>query len=105
EYDSNGAVKGAVSTTQYAIGYVGLGYVDLSLQVLEIDDGGGFVAPSEATVQDLSYPISRDLYMITMGTIDTQPEKVQAFFDFMLSRAGQYISKYEDFVPLPGYIL
>jgi phosphate transport system substrate-binding protein len=101
EFDSNGAVKTAVIGAQYAIGYVGLGYVDSQVSTIEIDG----VLPTQTTVQDLTYPISRDLYMVTMGTLETQTVNVQAFFSFVLGRNGQYISKDEGFVPLPGYIL
>jgi len=107
EYDSNGAVRAAVNTTKYAIGYVGLGYVDTEIITpLEVDDGSGFIAPSVETVQDGSYYIARDLYMLTNGSLIEQNNLVQAYFDFILSRIGQYIVKYRSFVPLNlGFIL
>lgn len=90
---SNGAVKTTVSQTPDAIGYIGLGYMDESVSALSIDG----VLPSEQTVIDGSYPISRNLYMITNGEPDGL---VKEFIDFILSAEGQQIVADEGFIPL-----
>ncbi len=105
EHTSNDAVKTAVVGSQYTIGYVGLGFVDSSVVALEINDGSGFVAPTTTTVGDATYPIIRELYLVTNGAVSTLSNTVQEFIGFMLSRTGQYIVKDENFAPLSGFIL
>lgn len=60
---SNGAVRQRVQTTEGAIGYVGLGFADSTIKVLEVNG----VKPSVETVFSKKYPISRELYMFTNG--------------------------------------
>ena len=60
---SNGGVRQRVQMTKGAIGYVGLGFVDRSVKVLEING----VLPSSETVLSKQYPISRELFMFTNG--------------------------------------
>jgi phosphate transport system substrate-binding protein len=93
EKASNGAIKETVKGNENAIGYVGLGYVDSEIKGVPVDS----VSPSIATVQDGSYPISRNLNLITDG----QPSGLaKEFIDFFLSSEGQAIVESEDFVPL-----
>ncbi|MBN1785947.1 MAG: substrate-binding domain-containing protein, partial [Candidatus Methanofastidiosa archaeon] len=90
---SNGAAKTTVSQTPYSIGYIGLGYVDAAVKLIAVDG----VEPSEATVLDGSYPISRYLYMITNG----EPTGLaKAFIEFVLSSEGQDIIAVEGFIKL-----
>jgi phosphate transport system substrate-binding protein len=90
---SNGAAKTTVSQTPYSIGYIGLGYLDSSVQAIQVDG----VLPSEASVADGSYPISRLLYMITNG----EPEGLaKAFIDYVLSDEGQELVAAEGFIKL-----
>ncbi|MHA1660701.1 MAG: phosphate ABC transporter substrate-binding protein [Promethearchaeota archaeon] len=93
EYNSNGGVHSAVVANPNAIGYVGLGYVDSEIKSLKING----IAPTVATIQAGSYPISRNLYLITLGEISAE-EKL--FIDFVLSEEGQAIVKAEGFIPL-----
>jgi phosphate transport system substrate-binding protein len=93
EKASNGAVFEAVKGNENAIGYVGLGYVND--EILPVPVGGAL--PSVATVQDGSYPISRNLNFITDGAPSGLAKE---FIDFCLSAAGQQIVEDEDFVPL-----
>jgi phosphate transport system substrate-binding protein len=82
-----------------AIGYDGLGYVPSDLKVIAVgkSDGGPYVLPSIATVNDGSYPVSRDLYMYTAG----QPSgAARAYLDWILSPAGQQIVADLGFVPI-----
>lgn len=95
----NGEVAAKVATTPGAIGYVGLGFVE------EITKAGGKalsvggVLPSVATTKDHSYPISRNLYMATLG--DAAEGSVEkAFIDYVLSARGIVIVKEAGFVPL-----
>ncbi|MEA3560037.1 MAG: phosphate ABC transporter substrate-binding protein [Candidatus Thermoplasmatota archaeon] len=93
EQQSNGDVHSTVKTTNGAVGYVGLGYLDSEVKGVPIDS----VTPSIATVQDDTYPIARNLNFLSLG----EPEGLaKEFIDFVLSSAGQALVEDEGFVPL-----
>lgn len=82
-----------------AIGYDGLGYVphDLKMIAIASEEGGAYVLPSIATVNDRSYPIARDLYMYTNG----EPTGiVKEYLDWILSDEAQQIVAELGFVPV-----
>jgi phosphate transport system substrate-binding protein len=82
-----------------AIGYDGLGYVPKDLKVIAIarQTGDEYILPSIASVNDNSYPISRDLYMYTAG----QPQgAVAAYLDWLISAEAQEIVAELGFVPV-----
>jgi phosphate transport system substrate-binding protein len=90
----NANVVSQISGNQNAIGYVGLGYIDQDTCPAVSVDGS---VPSPATVKDGSYPISRSLYMYTLG----EPTGlVKEFLDYVKSEDGQEIVEEEDFVPI-----
>ncbi|MFZ1037707.1 MAG: PstS family phosphate ABC transporter substrate-binding protein [Smithella sp.] len=90
---SNGAVVTAVSKNKYAIGYLGMGYVNKSVKGLKVNG----VMASAQTALSKQYPMSRELYMYTNG----QPKgEVAKFIAFIKSPKGQEIVKKEGFVPL-----
>jgi phosphate transport system substrate-binding protein len=84
-----------------AIGYDGLGYVDLAHEkvlALAIDAESEYIFPTSATGADGSYPLARGLYMYTAG----EPSGViQEYLDWVMGRAGQEIVISLGFVPLP----
>jgi len=82
-----------------AIGYDGLGYVpkDLKMVAVAEKEGGAFVLPSIATVNDKTYPIARDLYMYTNG----EPTGVvKEYLDWIVSTEAQQIVANLGFVPV-----
>jgi phosphate transport system substrate-binding protein len=84
-----------------AIGYDGLGYIppDLmnSVIAVAVDAGGAYVIPSIATVNNNSYPVSRDLYMYTNG----QPTgAIKDYLNWILSPEAQKIVADLGFVPI-----
>jgi phosphate transport system substrate-binding protein len=90
---SSGAVVQAVSKNKYAIGYVGLGYLNKDIKTLTVDD----ITASAETVHAGKYPIWRYLYMYTNG----EPKgDVKSFIDFVLGKEGQKIAEEEGFVTL-----
>jgi phosphate transport system substrate-binding protein len=91
---SNGAIVQAVSKNKYALGYIGLGYLDKTVKGLTVNG----VKASEKTALSKEYPISRFLYMYTNGEPKGETAK---FIKFVLSSAGQALVKKEGFVPLP----
>jgi len=90
---SNGAVAQAVAGNKYAIGYVGIGYLNAKLKGLTVSG----VKASAKTAMDKSYPIARGLYMFTNGEPKGQTAK---FIAFVMSDEGQKIAKEEGFVPV-----
>lgn len=81
-----------------AIGYDGLGYVphDLKMIAIAATPGGEYVLPSIETVNNLTYPIARDLYMYTSG----EPEgAVRDYLDWIFSPEAQEIVARLGFVP------
>ena len=88
---SNGGVANSVMGNKYAIGYVGLGYVNDKLKAVAVN---GVIA-SVASAKDGSYILSRELYMFTKG----EPAgAVKRFLDFVKGRDGQLIVEQEGFV-------
>ncbi len=90
---SSGAVMQTVSKNRYAIGYVGLGYLDRSARGLTVNG----IQASQESVLAKTYPIARPLYMYTNG----QPKgEVAGFISFILSPAGQKLVAKDGFVPV-----
>ncbi len=90
---SNEAVAHAVSKNRYAIGYVGIGYVNKTVKPIKVNG----VKASAQTAWTGEYPVSRPLFMITDG----EPSGMAGdFIKFLLSDDGQRIVKKEGFVPL-----
>jgi phosphate transport system substrate-binding protein len=92
EKNSNGAVHQTVSTTEGAIGYIGLGYLDEEVKAVKING-------IDATIENViagTYPISRALNMFTNG----EPTGIALeFFNYLDSTEGQTIVEDEGFVP------
>jgi phosphate transport system substrate-binding protein len=81
-----------------AIGYDGLGYVVPEVKILEIakDENSLYILPSVETVNDKTYPISRDLYIYSQG----EPIGiVKDYLDWILSAEAQEIVYDLGFVP------
>jgi phosphate transport system substrate-binding protein len=91
---SNGAIVQAVSKNKYALGYIGLGYIDKTVKALTVNG----IQASDKTALSKEYPVSRFLYMYTNGEPKGETAK---FIQFVLSPAGQVLVKKEGFVPLP----
>jgi len=99
EDNSNGAVLQEVAQTPGAIGYISIGYLTSDVKAVPIiTTNGHVIVPSVATVKDKTYPIHRDLYMITNG----QPTGLaQDYLNFLLSPQGQQIVVAQGYVALP----
>ncbi|MEK6719323.1 MAG: PstS family phosphate ABC transporter substrate-binding protein [Chloroflexota bacterium] len=107
--DDNTLVTGVAGST-YAIGFFGYAYFVENtdkLSALEIDagEGGGCVAPTDATINDNSYaPLSRPLFIYPDVTkAKTRPE-FKAFVDFYLENATA-LSAEVGYVALPEALL
>lgn len=90
---SNGAVMTAISKNRFAIGYLGIGYINKSVKALQVNG----VTPSIETAFSREYPLSRELYMYTNG----EPTGATAkYISFVKSLEGQKIAAKEGFVPV-----
>jgi phosphate transport system substrate-binding protein len=79
-----------VAGSASSLGWVGLAFASEAegIQSLEIDGGDGCVTPSDETVADESYPISRPLYIYpSLATVDENPA-VAPFVDYYVSDEG-----------------
>jgi phosphate transport system substrate-binding protein len=88
-----------VQHTPCAIGFSGLGYRMPGVRALCVSDAPDHecVVPSEETAHDGKYPLSRPLFMYTLG--DPQGP-AQAYLEWIRSPAGQKIVGEQGFVPL-----
>jgi phosphate transport system substrate-binding protein len=77
-----GQVRSVVAQSKSAIGYISLGFVDKTVKALVIDN----VTPSEKTVADGSYPLSRVLHFFTKGP---PAGLAKEYIDFVLSSKVQ----------------
>lgn len=90
---SNGAIVTAIAKNRYAIGYLGIGYINKSVKSLQVNS----VTASVQTALSKEYPLSRELYMYTDG--DAKGD-VAKYLGFVKSAEGQKIVVKEGFVPL-----
>ncbi|MDD3992335.1 MAG: phosphate ABC transporter substrate-binding protein [Desulfobacteraceae bacterium] len=89
---SNGAMKTAVANDPYAIGYVSVGHIDVTVAPVALDG----VVPTNETVKSGAYPVSRGLYSLTKG----EPGRLaKAFIDYLFSSTGQQIIVDKGFIP------
>jgi phosphate transport system substrate-binding protein len=98
EKNSNGAVLQTVAQTPGSIGYVSIGFVSKDVKALPIwYNAQTFVAPTIDNVKSKTYPVSRDLYVITNG----QPSGLTGdFIKYILSPEGQKVVADEGYVTL-----
>lgn len=99
--DDNVLVKG-VSGDRNALGYFGYAYYEenrSSLKAVKVDGGKGCVAPSTGTINDGTYPISRQIYIYPEKNALRRPE-VAEFVKFYLTSAPRLVPQVK-YVPLP----
>ncbi len=95
--NANPQAQTRVKTTQGAIAYVGLGFLE-GVKVLSIDG----IKPSRQTVANGTYPLSRPLFMFTNG-FPKLGSPLYRFVTFHLSEKGQELVEAKGFVPLTNY--
>ena len=87
--DSTGAVLAKVAATPGAIGYVSLDVVDKTVAALKLDG----VDATEDNIKAGKYTLSRPFVMATKGSVSSQSELVQTWFNFVKSDAGKKVIK------------
>jgi phosphate transport system substrate-binding protein len=90
---SNGAMKSAISTDPYGIGYVSVGHIDESVAPVALDG----VVPTLENVKKGTYKIARGLYSNTKG----EPSGlVKKFIEYLFSPEGQQLAADKGFIPV-----
>lgn len=88
---SNGAMKSAISSDPYAIGYVSVGHIDNTVSPVSLDG----VSPSLENVRSGKYKVARGLYSNTKGEPAVLTKKL---IDYLLSPDGQKIVAAKGFI-------
>ena len=83
------AVLAKVAATPGAIGYVSLDVVDKTVAALKLDG----VDATEDNIKAGKYTLSRPFVMATKGSVSSQSELVQTWFNFVKSDAGKKVIK------------
>ncbi len=92
------SVVNAVSKDVGGIGYGGAAYAAGVIKLLVSKDGGKAYGPEMKNIVSGDYPISRKLYLYTIGAPQAN---AKAFIDFVLSPKGQKIVEQVGYFPLP----
>jgi phosphate transport system substrate-binding protein len=99
--DDNATVTG-VAGAEGGMGYFGYSFFvenEGTVKALEVDGGGGCVAPSPETAQDGSYtPLSRPLFVYPSATA-LEEETVDAFLQFYVDNIND-VAEQVGFIPL-----
>jgi len=91
---SNGAVAQAIASNKFAIGYLGIGYLNDNVKSLTVNSIPG----NEETTLNGTFPISRPLFMFTRGWPSGDALN---FVNYMLHpQKGQKVVKEAGFVPM-----
>jgi len=91
---SSGAIISSIANNPLAIGYVGFGYINSSVQALVVDG----VEPLLEHGKSGKFPISRELYMfVNENRLSAETQK---FIDFVLGPDGQKLVKEAGFIPI-----
>lgn len=96
--NSNPQAHARVRSTEGAIGYVGLGFMDRYVKAVKLDG----VMPNRSTIAKGIFPISRPLFLFTNG-YPTLGSMAHAFVTYHLTEQGQEIIESKGFVPLTEY--
>lgn len=96
--NSNPQAHARVKSTEGAIGYVGIGFLDRYVKALKIDG----VTPNRSTIAKGIYPVARPLFLFTNG-YPKLGSMTHAYVTFHLTEKGQEIIEAKGFVPLTEY--
>ncbi|HPC93967.1 MAG TPA: phosphate ABC transporter substrate-binding protein [Sedimentisphaerales bacterium] len=96
--NANPQAHARVKTTQGAIGYVGIGFIDKDVKAVKVDQ----VAPSRQTISSGVYPVARPLFLFTNG-YPKLGSVVHRFCTFHLTEKGQELIEAKGFIPLTAY--
>jgi len=96
--NSNPQIFTRVSTTNGAIGYVGLGFVKTGVSAMRYEG----VMPTRQTISKGTYKLARPLYLFTDGYPELGSTLMQ-FCNFFMTEEGADILEAKGFVPFTSY--
>lgn len=104
--NGNADIVDAVSKDKAAIGYVGIAYAEsrrseAKILAVKKDASSPAVMPSQSTILDGSYPISRYLYLYTDGPPSGE---VKQYVKWIIGPQGQAVVSEVEYIPLPGFV-
>jgi phosphate transport system substrate-binding protein len=102
--DDNVIIQG-IEGSDSSFGWVGFAYAQQAgegVKEIEIDGGDGCVAPSDETIADGTYPLSRSLYIYVNKANIAENPAVKAYVDSYLSDDGIASVTEVGYVPLPS---
>lgn len=102
--DDNVIIQG-IEGSGTSLGYTGFAFAENAadqIKEIEVDGGGGCVAPSIETIADGSYPLSRSLYIYVNTDKVASNETLAAFVDYYVSDAGIVATEEAGYVGLPS---
>ncbi|MGH2709945.1 MAG: phosphate ABC transporter substrate-binding protein PstS family protein [Actinomycetota bacterium] len=80
-----------IAGSDSSLGWVGFSFFEQNQEVvkaIEVNGGGGCVAPTFETIADGSYPLSRSLYIYVNNAKAAESEALRAFVDFYMTDTG-----------------
>lgn len=98
--DDNILLKG-IAATRNGLGYFGHGYYlanKTKVKALAVDVGKGAIEPTDAAVDNGTYPLSRDLYIYVNAASAAKPQ-IKSFVNFYLKNA-KALSHESGYLPL-----
>jgi len=98
--DDNVIIQG-IQGSETSLGWVGFAFAREAegVKILEVDGGDGCVEPSDETVADGSYPISRPLFIYVNAGMVEENAALGAFVDFYLNDGIESVGEV-GYVPL-----
>ena len=74
-----------------ALGFVGFAFAEQAgsqIDIIQVNGGGGCVAPTRETIADHSYPLSRTLYIYVNKSRIAENPALRAYVDFYMGETG-----------------
>ncbi len=100
--DDNVIIEG-IAGADTSLGWVGFAFFEENadtVKALEVDGGGGCVAPTAETIASNEYPISRDLFIYVNTDRAAENTTLVEFVDYYLSDEGIAAVEEAGYVPL-----
>ena len=100
--DDNAIISG-IEGSDTSFGWVGFAFAQGAgdqVKELEVDAGDGCVAPSDETIADGSYPLSRSLFIYVSAASLADNPAVEEYVDFYLTQLDVAVTE-AGYVPLP----
>jgi len=95
--DSDNDIIRLVQSSDQAIAYVGVGFLNGLVQGLNLKVDEQLIAPSYISIRNGHYPMSRKLYLLVPKS---SPKFVQRFVQYILSSEGQRLAEKAGYLPL-----